>query len=200
MHNNSYNLRRYISISILLVLEIFCLGCTDSQKTKDSGFYAARSIELIEDIIKSYDYECSCILEPTNHSLLETLAIETPASNFNEEIIEALQIENDSVLMVQDKLSENFTIDRMSILPNSKLIRRKEIDSLLRENYANDHREKLWEQCPDGWFSFSRPIFNENFNIAILNISFCSPGGSYAIYKLINDKWELRGRIISWIS
>jgi hypothetical protein len=67
-----------------------------------------------------------------------------------------------------------------------------------------DFFEILDSLCVNGYFSISKPIFNETFDLAFVQIGeVCGPlcgGGEMIIYEWNSGKWFEKERISSWVS
>ncbi|WP_034257678.1 hypothetical protein [Altibacter lentus] len=188
------NLRITILLSLILIL-----GC-NKPIDDDINNYNQKSTELVNSILKNNEPDCSCLLEPPHQSLLEIADNERPEHNNKKDLLEALELNNDSVLDKQDNLSKRFRIDELSLNYKMDLIKRSEVDSIFQKNGSQKGREILWKKCPSGWLYLSPPIFNESYNIAVIEISICSPGGSISIYKFTNGNWEYVDSIGVWLS
>jgi hypothetical protein len=180
---------------ILIVVLTTLLSCKKEDKLK---VYQEKSNELINQILVNYESECSCIIEPDNtESTIQTISSDNPSRNYQKIIEKELSI--DSVFLKNsDELSKLYTLDK-SFDKNYKILKKKELFSLLIEFKGIDKLNKMIKICPKGWFNFSPPIFNETFDKAIISYSF-HPGGSMNLYEFKNGKWEFVKNIEVWIS
>ncbi|QNR25133.1 hypothetical protein [Croceimicrobium hydrocarbonivorans] len=69
---------------------------------------------------------------------------------------------------------------------------------------GTDFFEILDSLCVNGYFSISKPIFNETFDLAVVQTGvicggFCG-GGEMTIYEWINGKWLEKEIVSVWVS
>jgi hypothetical protein len=182
---------------ILLLLSI--LGCNKPIED-DINIYNQKSTELINSILENNEADCNCLLEPPHQSLIEIAENERPAHNNKKDLLQALKLSNDSILDKQNNLSKRFRIDKLKLNFKINLIKRSVFDSIFQTYGSQKGREILWEKCPSGFIYLSPPIFNDIYDIAVIEISSCSAGGSIRVYKYINGNWEYTDDIGIWIS
>ncbi len=194
------NLRYYISIIVLVII----FGCktdkTDLHESKKLD--AHKTMELMTQILndESGDYfSSSCISEKPR-------AISYPmVSDFDEYVRNHLNITDTLHYNRQSRLFREFVLTE-DLVPDKKILTQKKFDEL--EGKSRDEGIKFWDwlyaNCKYGYSSISRPIFNENYDLAYVQIAnvcgrLCG-GGEERIYEFTEGKWILKETLSSWVS
>lgn len=173
---------------LLLVFVIF--GCNNMTEKSDLVIYNQNSTELIRQILVNKEMDCSCFLETEHLSLLEIMSYSTPSSDNRKILKKALKITNDSIFDKQNELSKEFRIFKLNLNFDITLLNLSQLASIRINSGNQKYSETLWEKCPSGMLTLSPPVFNETYDIAVIEVSNCISGGTLGIYNLINGKWE----------
>ncbi len=120
-------------------------------------------------------------------------------------IQEELGIENKAFLEFQIDLFNKFKITK-DLTPKKNIITNEEYiqfnESFNKNEFAYlDWLDKM--DCKQGFSSISKPLFNENYNLAIIRFEkICGPlcgGGLLALYEITKGKWKQKKILDSWI-
>ena len=181
-------------ISFILVL--FFVGC----RPNNEEIYQKESERLIKQALLDFGdegYEEHMLSNEQNKTLLEILEEDNPEAEYRTMLKKSLQIENDYIFDNCNELSSSFKLTK-NILGSRNVIY---LDDLIkiRKEFGSKGRDKIYSYYPKGWFSVKPPIFNKNYDIAVVKIG-DSIGGYLALYKFENNKWVLVKRLMSWIS
>ena len=162
----------------------------DSQKTT----------ELIIQILKeeSNDFlKSSCIVEKPitpSHPIF---------SDFNENVKKELNIKDTIHFNMQILLYKQFKLTS-DLVPEKNILTVNQLEKFEREseNQGSIFWEWLELNCKNGFCSISKPIFNETFNLAYVQLGIVygelSISGEERIYEFVNDKWIKKESIGSW--
>ncbi|MDN3594318.1 hypothetical protein [Zunongwangia endophytica] len=170
------------------------------KKLKDLD--AQKTNELITHILeeKRNGYlMSSCITEKpraVSHSMV---------SNFNDYVKDNLNIKDTVHLKIQSRLYKKFKITA-DLVPNKNILTQVQFEEFKQKSENSKFRFWDWfdTNCENGYCSISKPIFNEAFNLAYVQIGtvcgrLCG-GGEERIYKLVNGKWIEKESLGSWVS
>lgn len=195
------NLKEMINRITLLLFIFTIFSCKNPNEKSDLQIYNQKSAELINQILKSEKIECSCLLEMPHRSLVEIMDISTPSRNNREDLKNALKITSDSIFEKQNELSKQFRIFSLNLYLNDmNLLNLSQLDSIQQNLGNQNYDEVLWKKCPSGILTISPPVFNDTYDMAVIEISSCSGGGVLGIYNLINGGWEYLSQIYVWLS
>jgi hypothetical protein len=164
-------------------------SCKNQTKKSDIEIYNQKSTELIQQILTREEIECSCLAEVEHKSLLEIIAAKTPRRNNRKDLKSALDIKDDSIFDKQNKLSKKFRIFKLNLKFGLTLLDLNKLDSILINSGEKNHTKNLWEKCPLGIFSLSPPVFNETYDIAVIEVGSCISGSTLDLYHFINGRW-----------
>jgi len=184
----------------LLLIVLMLSSCKNPNEKSELQIYTEKSTELISQIIKSKEIECSCLLEMRHQSLVEIMSESRPSSNNRRELKKALKISSDSIFDKQNELSKQFRIFQLNLNFDMELLNLSQLDSIHQNVGSQNYREVLWEKCPTGKLSISPPVFNETYDIAAIAVGGCPSGGELGIYNLINDEWTYIEHVYIWLS
>ncbi|SDX46468.1 hypothetical protein [Aequorivita viscosa] len=191
----------YISF-IILVLTFSCKSDNKTDLKKLEELDAQKTTELITQILKDEkdgELSSSCISEKPR-------AISHPTvPNFDEYVKMNLKITDTVHYKMQSKLYKKFKITA-ELVPNKNIL--TETQFIEFRNKTENEGFIFWdlinENCTFGYCSISKPIFNENFDLAYVQIGTICGGkcgsGEERIYELLNGKWIKKERIGGWIS
>jgi len=173
---------------------------TDLKKLEELD--AQKTTELITQILKdeSETYlQSSCITEKPR-------AISYPmVSDFDEYVKNHLNIQDTVHYNLQSNLYKNFKITA-DLMPDKVILTQKQFEEF--EKKSENEGFRFWDwldtNCENGYCSISKPIFNETFDLAYIQIgticgSMCG-AGEERIYEFVNDKWIEKETLGSWIS
>ncbi len=180
---------------ILSIIIIFMYACDSKEFNKD--FDKQKSIELFDEIFKQEDMQrMTCIFEKPNWRVFEN------SEYFRSSVREELKIKDTSFFNFQIKLLDQFIItDEFDF---SKKIIDKEAyqDFLNTGNYRIIKDTTMYNRfdwlidnnCPHGFINISKPLFNEDYNKAIVHLEFdCGPLCGFEksiVFVLKNKKWS----------
>ena len=177
---------------ITLCIFIFLIfSCKNSTDDINLNTYNRISAELINQIISETGNKCSCLLEPTHQSTVEFMEEETPARDNKKDLMQALELRNDSVFEKQNEVTQLFRIEELNVKSKMTFLKKADFDSIFENNKSEKARKIFWKKCPDGMLTLSPPIFNENYDIGVITVNGCFSGGSMSKYKLIDGNWIL---------
>lgn len=181
-------------VSCILVL--FIVGC----KINNEEVYQKESEKLIKQALLDFGddgYEEHILSQQSNKTLLQILEAVDREIEYRTLLKKSLQIENDDVFDKCNELSSSFKLTK-KILGNRNVIYLEDLIKI-RKEFGSKGRDKIYSYYPKGWLTVKPPIFNEGYDIAVIEIGNCI-GGYLAIYKFENNKWVLVKRLMSWIS
>ena len=152
-----------------------------------------KTTEFFEDIINgNFVSDNNCILKNHKWKLFFNV------NEFKKYLKGNLKIENETHLDFQIEKYENFVITN-KIVPNKNLITNKQFKSFSKSWDIDEFKYLDWlesNNCENGFLSFSRPFFNETYDLAIIyREHICGPlcGGNWTIiYELIDNDWKLK--------
>ncbi|WP_209406399.1 hypothetical protein [Pseudozobellia sp. WGM2] len=186
-------------ITILLLL-IFCC-CKNEVKSSHNFNEKKLTSDLILEILSNenddyIDLNCKCISEKSKLILPRYGSLKGFAKK-NLDIKDTLHLNDQIELFTQFKISNK-------ILSDWNIITEKEFDLYKISSSDNSIWESLLIDCPNGYYAFSKPIFNENYDKAIVGFgSICGRlcgGGVTRVYLLVDGKWKVEREISSWVS
>ena len=164
----------------------------DSQKTK----------ELIRQILKDENkgyLSSSCITEKSK-AILKPMV-----TNSDEYVKNNLKIRDTIHYELQKQLYKQFKLTADLVLEKN-ILTEKQLGIFKEKSKNGDFRFWEWLQtsCEDGFCSISKPIFNETFDLAYVQIgkvcgSYCG-GGEERIYEFKNGKWIEKESLGTWVS
>jgi hypothetical protein len=146
--------------------------------------YNSRANKLIQQVI--IDESCSCILEIPGESMINLNIAENPHQDIRKTILNKLQVRDRQELDSLENLSKNFSLDTTFLtMQNVKIIKRQSLRASNKDEY-------LFTKCPNGVLSILKPIFNKNYNSAVININYTFSDIQSPIksYKFESNKWK----------
>ena len=174
------NTRNLILFTVIILLFFSCKSETEKPKAE----YNQKANELIQQLI--LEENCECILEIPKENLNELEKIENASINFDSIYIQKLSFKNKKELDSMNNLSKNFTL-------NPKFLKEKNIKVISRDSISilkNDISFNT-KTCKKGLTFFIKPIFNKEFNVAIINYgpSGMCCGIPRTTFEYKNNKW-----------
>jgi len=174
------NTRNLIFFALIVLLFFSCKSETEKTKAE----YNQKANELIQQLI--LEEKCECILEIPKENSNELEKLENPRVNFDSIYIEKLSLKNKKELDSMNNLSKNFSLDLEFLKKkNIKIIKRDSLRILKNDvNFIN-------KTCKNGLTFFIKPIFNKEFNVAIINYgpSGMCCGIPRTTFEYKNNKW-----------
>jgi len=170
------------SLLIVLLLSPFFLGCK-KQVLQSKPEYSSNFNQVIKQL--TIDEACGCISELPEVSFLESRRIESPNLDIGKVLIKKLNLRDRKELDSLDKIAKRFVMDAAYMKSNHiKIISHKEIQALAIGN-------EIFKICPEGVLYFQRPIFNKNYDRALVDFGYAYIGSPpFSIYKFQNGKWH----------
>ncbi|MEO7977718.1 hypothetical protein [Flavobacterium sp.] len=172
--------------SIFILFAIFLVSCK-KEIIKPKIEYNQKANQLIQQLIS--EENCGCILEIPKESLIEIQKLENPNSNFEKIYIRKLSLQNRNELDSLDKLSKNFKFEEKYLKKNNiKLIKRSSIRELEKGVTF------FSKTCRNSFKYFIKPIFNKEFNKAIINYGSVGLHGELGMkfFEYKNNKWMIK--------
>lgn len=180
-------------------------SCKNENKQNISELKKIDSEKTIELLTQIFEDEKNGFLS-TNCLTEKTRAINYPmVADFDKYVKNRLGIKDSTHYKVQSELYKKFVL-------TSKIAKGKNIITQIQFKEFEKKSElgefKFWDwleqNCSDGYSSISKPIFNENYTLAYIQIGnvcggLCG-GGEERIYKYINGKWIEKENFGNWVS
>ncbi len=176
----------------ILLIIILIFGCKNESKTE-----IKKTTELITQILtnKSASYLSSSCISESQKAFTSSNFLD-----FGEKANKYLNITDSLHFKTQEELFNTFKITKELIL-NKKIITEEQHNTL-------KSKRELWKwieiNCEKGYCSISKPIFNETFDLAYVQIARKLFDSDYSseiiIYEYRNGKWrekKIVSRIIS---
>ena len=180
---------------ITLFFGITFFSCNTEATIQDKDLYSINSKTLINQILSTEFRDCDCIVEPRNESFIEKMKNEKPHYAYKNLLLEKLNISNESTLDSLLNRSHKFQINNILKNRKIKIISQNELESIMHNNDKSNSYKILDEMCPKGISVISKPLFNKNFQIALIDIQDfyggCIPYEPY-VCELKNGKWEFK--------
>ncbi len=188
---------------ILLHILLFSFSCQNTLTNKDYDKKVTKEFikQLIESEKKSYQEKSflssNCILEqPSWNSFDNKLKLK---------IEKELGIKDKAFLVFQIDLFQNFLIEK-EMIPDINIIKNEEYTEF-KQSFNNNEFAYLNKldrlKCKYGFSSISKPLFNENYDLAIIRFEkICGPlcgGGLISVYEIKKGKWKQKKILDSWI-
>lgn len=190
-----------IYISILITLSS-SLSCNNEQNKDLEEIDSKNTIELINKILNgenSFFLSSSCITEKPE-------AISSPmVLNKDSYIKDLIKIKDTAHYDMQSKFYNNFEITA-DLFPNKKIITEKQFKELQRKAEKGEIRFFEWldNNCDKGYCSIAKPIFNETYDLAVVQLGYTCGGlcgsGATLIYENIDGNWKEKEIISLWES
>lgn len=181
---------------ILIVISfIVCLLSCDKEENHTDNYYQ-KALDFITEVFSSEFYDCAYIVKPKKDSnLLELIEQEMPALNYERELIEILKVEEGEKLEFLINRSKNFKFKNTMFKKGILLIdfeRFTSIKTELDSKRITEKKEKFFSECPFEFYFISKPIFDKDYKIAIIDIQqgFTCLRSKPWIYELKNGKWK----------
>ncbi|WP_299124805.1 hypothetical protein [uncultured Tenacibaculum sp.] len=184
-------------LSLIIILTFSCRKESKTEIKKSIDLDLKKTTELITQVLidKNDSYlSSSCISENQKaFTSSDFLYYEEKANKY-------LNIKDSLHFKTQEKLFNEFKIIKELTL-NKKIITEKQHIEL-------ESKREFWKwidiNCEKGYCSISKPIFNENYDLAYIVIfrrlfDFDS-SGEILIYEFKNGKWKEKEQIERWIS
>lgn len=176
---------------ILAIFSTLVLGCKSELKSKD--FDTQKTTEFLSQVLPKVEFlKTNCILETSNWKLFKL------ENDFKAYIQENLKTKDTTHLNLQLKLFNDFSVTK-EIALGKNILKKQDYDNFKRTFENNDYDYINWlekHNCKSGFISFSKPLFNERYDLAIFHIAkICGPlcGGSWiTIYEFKNDEWIVK--------
>lgn len=158
-----------------------------------------KSTELIMQIIKDEGdgyLSANCILEIKKAGAIHLI---------EEDLQKQLGIMDTLHLSLQLQLHDDFQITA-DLFPQKNIITQKNIDEIINKSKdgRTDFNNWLDANCENEFCFIGKPIFNETFDLAYVEIgSYCGSlcgGGETRIYEFVNGKWLEKKSLSSWVS
>ena len=141
---------------------------------------------LTLDCIREKDYHLKSILNEENNLISQYLDL-----NSKEE------------LETVTDLDEKFRLTP-NLVENKKILSEEELKIFQEEKGSDFLNFQDLSKCPKGYLTISKPIFNKNFDKAIIHIGqvcgFLCGSGEYRLYEFKGGSWKLKEVVRSWVS
>lgn len=177
-----------VILTITLLLIIY--SCSEKPKKNKYDIYNEKATEIITKVLKE-DTICDCVLEPPKESLLEVREIEMPGRNNRKDLKIPLNIDNKNDLDSLINLSQKFQIRELLQKSKLKFVSKSTYDTLTTISGKKEVDKIIARKCPKGLLHISKPIFDKNFKIAVIDIEVaigCLPN-FLSIYHFDGNKW-----------
>lgn len=159
----------------------------NGEKKQPKLEYNEKANELIQQLIQ--EGNCNCILEIPLETTMEFQKLEMRSFNSETYYGKKLSKKNIKELDSLSKIAQNFKLDTKFISDNNiKIIKR---DSL---KFSYKDFNLYMKICKNGITYFTKPNFNKNFDIAIINYGesgMCLPTPA-KIYEYKNNEWKIK--------
>jgi len=126
-------------------------------------------------------------------------------TEFQKYVKEYLKIKDTAHLKLQLELYKKFKITN-DLAPNKNILTQKQFEEFSKKTEKGEFQFWDWldENCVNGYCSISKPIFNETFDLAYVQIGFVCGGlcgsGVERIYEFKNGKWIEKESFGGWVS
>jgi hypothetical protein len=175
----------YIAFSIAFFF--FWCGCNKNETTPKPD-YNLKANQLLRQILTDIkkNEPCDCLLEFSKTSIIQNIKMEQPQqlAAIKKDLIEKLELENSNDLDSLEQLSTNFKLD-------NDILKQFNIKLIKREMLAFKKQDTLFNICPTGVRSISKPIFDKQYKTAIVYFEypFTCFGGQIVVYNYNDGKW-----------
>ena len=183
----------------MIILLFTFSNCKQKNNAEEFDNYNKKATELITQIFSDEYYDCSCIVKTkSDENLIDRIELEMPALNFRKKTTDILNVNRESTLDSLIRLSEHFKLKNSMFRSKTKLIEQRQFDSIknVLESIAKNGTEKeietAFRKCPTDFYFLSKPLFDKNFKIAIIdiNLGFVHTRTHPRIYRLKHGIWE----------
>jgi len=197
------NLRiRVVAMTALLFAIFLGWSCKENNSFSAENLDETSTRELVFQVLlnKQDEYietEIKCVAETSQFTM--HMFRKGTFKNF---VKEELAIKDTIHLNSQIKNSANFKVTK-ELFPGWNIISEEKF----RLYQVSSSKKSIWESlgidCPRGYLSISKPIFNESFDTALMAVGLtcgrlCG-GGETRIYKLKEGKWKIDKVVGSWV-
>ncbi len=169
--------------------------------------------ELVNiDLMKTTELITQILNDEKNNYLSSTCISEKPwavlfpmVSDFDSYVKEHVNIVDSIHLSIQMELFNNFKLTK-TLVSDKKIITNSDFEELKEQSKQGNFGFWEWlnENCINGYCSISKPIFNETFDLAYVQIgTVCGDlcgGGEERIYEYKEDKWTEKEHLGSWVN
>ncbi|WP_233558631.1 hypothetical protein [Aquimarina sp. BL5] len=189
----------------LLILNLIFISCKDESKV--------RLTELKNQDVEKTTELITQIFEDEKKGFLFTNCITEKARGVNRPMVSDFDEYVKNHLKIKDSIHYNLQLESYKkFILTSDITKGKNI--LTQSQFKEFERKselgefKFWDwlenNCSDGYSSISKPIFNENYTLAYIQIgtvcgSLCG-GGEERIYEYINGTWIEKENFGNWVS
>lgn len=216
---------RKIELFISLLITLLIFNCKSTRKTTNTvnNLDDSKTLELITFLLKQEGTRFSPWKFSPNGCISEEAVFyrkNAPVFDFSQSFIaKHLEIKDSVHFNSQTNLYLNFKMTN-SIVPNRKILTKKKFDELERKyldtisinpfldrvNLARNSPLENWlkTNCENTYYSISKPIFNETFDLAFIEfrIYYGALSGYIVekIYAFKNGKWAEKSalRSVKW--
>jgi hypothetical protein len=180
-------------------------SCKKELKTNVSELKKLDSEKTTELLTQIFEDEKNGFLL-TNCITEKTRGVNYPmVPDFDEYVKNHLGIKDSIHYKLQSELYKQFVLTS-DIAKGKNIITQSQFKEFERKSELGEFRFWDWleDNCTDGYSSISKPIFNENYTLAYIQIGnvcggLCG-GGEERIYEYINGKWIEKENFGNWIS
>ncbi len=190
-------------IPIIILISTFgCKSELDIHEVKLRETDSLKTVELVNQILareRKRPMFPSCISEKPR-------AVELPRYGQIDQVLNIyLDIRDSTHLRIQKERFKDFKVTS-ELAGDLQIITEDDFEKFENQTKTKgtDFFEILDSLCVNGYFSISKPIFNETFDLAFVQTGvicggLCG-GGEITIYEWNNGKWFEKERISGWVS
>jgi hypothetical protein len=184
---------------LVILLTFIISGCSNFDKKEYTTKDNLETAKLIRSVlsnsndsyitlncIREKDYHLSSILNEENNLISQYLDL-----NSKEELETVINLDK------KFRLTPN-------LVGNRKILFEEELKLFQEEKGKDFLNFKDLLKCPNGYLTISKPIFNKDFDKAIIHIGqvcgFLCGSGEYRLYEFRGGNWNLKEVVSSWVS
>ena len=167
------------------------MGCRSENPISPHISYNRVSNEFLSTLLEFGEFDCNCIIEPTNR-LLDFNKEETISGEHYNLIFKLTNLSTRREVDSLNKLLKSVDLNKTIKKSKYTLIPKKLIDSVVK---IKDRKERILTMdsiCPEGFMFISKPIFNTSMDEVFLIIDdmpySCFPG-RLTTFEYINNEW-----------
>lgn len=187
---------------ILLILNVCCKNEPKGSEDELNNLDSTKTTELITQILKDEKdnyLSSTCVSEKPKAVLFPMV------SDFDIYVKENLNIVDSIHLREQMKLFSNFKLTK-KLVSDKRIITNSDFEEFEKQSKLGNFKFWDWlnENCINGYCSISKPIFNETYDLAYVQIgTVCGDlcgGGVERVYEYKEGKWTEKENLGSWVS
>lgn len=173
---------------LFMMAFVFSISCKTTDKPEE--IYNKVSNEFLDTLLKIKDFNCSCIIEPTQ-TIIDYENMLRPSENMKSHIMIWANLKSHSVTDSLNLLSRKTNLNKTITNSGYRLISKKQSDSIAMIKNRKDRFLVMNSICSKGFMTMTKPFFNKTLDTAFIafdEVPNCFPS-LISSYYYLNNEW-----------